>query len=200
MSRTIIAAHVYFRPCPKCGASIGYKRKDTRNEAQRHGRSCLSCRPAARFRQTHCDIHQCQRAHYALGRCKFHYQRVRNSGTPGSVEPNYSHFGRERRKTTKASTRPTIRDLHWAAGFIEGEGHVSSRADGSTGMGAAQVEREPLEQLQRFFGGSIYHRENGHKGIHNWFVSGARARGVMLTLYVLMGRRRQGQISRALRG
>jgi hypothetical protein len=51
-------------------------------------------------------------------------------------------------------------EIAWAAGFMEGEGYFS--ADPSTGrrrLGANQVNREPLDHLQRLFGGQIHKRE-----------------------------------------
>lgn len=55
-------------------------------------------------------------------------------------------------------------EIAWAAGFLEGEGWFAFR--GSRGskptaemrVGAAQVNREPLERLQSMYGGKIYGR------------------------------------------
>jgi hypothetical protein len=61
-------------------------------------------------------------------------------------------------------------------------------------VSAVQKQREPLERLRAMFGGTIRSRP-----IHQWRASGKRALGVMLTLFVLMSPRRQGQIKEALR-
>jgi hypothetical protein len=92
------------------------------------------------------------------------------------------------------------RDLHWAAGFLEGEGCF----DDDTGRGLArthvgQCQREPLERLQSLFGGSIriHRRAHGNrKTYHMWRLSGA---GLLLTMYGLMSPRRKQQIRKALR-
>jgi len=99
-------------------------------------------------------------------------------------------------------TKP-ISTLHlaWAAGFIEGEGWFLKSPNGSAQIGAAQVQREPLERLQALFGGKLVQRNtNGHskKKIWFWSLTARRSIEVMMTLYVLMSPRRQGQIETAL--
>lgn len=55
-------------------------------------------------------------------------------------------------------------EIAWAAGFLEGEGWFAYR--GSRGgqptdkmrVGAGQVNREPLERLQRMYGGRLHKR------------------------------------------
>ena len=103
--------------------------------------------------------------------------------------------GKERPETPKASAHPTIRDIAWAAGFIEGEGHFRSRSQ----VTAVQVDVEPLNRLVALFGGSIVpHTRAGNKhgwqASWTWRASGARARGIALTLYPLLSARRQTQI------
>jgi hypothetical protein len=102
-----------------------------------------------------------------------------------------------------ALARPTQRDLGWAAGFLEGEGSFAANS-GTQLATASQVQTEPLNMLQRFFGGSVRpHARNSQRNPNwqdafSWCVVGARARGVMLTLYVLMSPKRQAQIRKAL--
>ena len=96
---------------------------------------------------------------------------------------------------------PTSIDLAWAAGFLEGEGTFSS-ARTSPVASCAQVQREPLERLQRMFGGSIlfYRRKQptNRQDYHVWQVNGIRAAGVMMTLLCLMSPRRTGQLVASL--
>jgi hypothetical protein len=64
-----------------------------------------------------------------------------------------------------------IADAAWAAGFIDGEGTISVRRIWTKKLNryvyqlylrAAQVEREPLEKIQRIFGGKIWsHQPRG---------------------------------------
>jgi len=100
------------------------------------------------------------------------------------------------------SRSPSLRDLEWAAGFLEGEGHFrSSRVE------AKQISTtEPLERLLAIFGGHVetfsmeYRRQQGGKANDGsiWGVGGARARGVMMTLFPLLSTRRKAQIRGAL--
>ena len=106
-----------------------------------------------------------------------------------------------------SAQRLTTPELHWAAGFLDGEGsfgfRMSPRKNGSTigslTVAAKQVYLPSLEKLQRLFGGGIsgYTRYTGHS-INSWALSSARAAAVMMTLYVLLSPYRQGQIRSAL--
>ena len=109
-------------------------------------------------------------------------------------------LGRESPTTPRAAERPRIRDLTWVAGFLEGEGCFASGGD-SIQVCAVQVQREPLDRLQRWLGGKIYERRSNnprHNHAWVWQTSGARARGIMMTLYALMSPKRQLQIRKAL--
>lgn len=93
-----------------------------------------------------------------------------------------------------------IRDLAWAAGFLEGEGSFNSQR--SPRVSAAQVQREPLERLQALFGGRIAFRRTTagfKKGtIWVWALSVGPSVEVMMTLWTFMSPRRRGQIEAAL--
>jgi hypothetical protein len=111
-----------------------------------------------------------------------------------------------RRKRTDSSTSPKrtkipdSADLHWAAGFVEGEG--SFRGTKNTEMvEVSQVQLWPLEKLQQMFGGSIKKKSGNGKrqDFFLWRIWGARARGLQMTLYSLMSPRRQKQIQEVLK-
>jgi len=107
----------------------------------------------------------------------------------------------ERLKAASASIRPSQRMLGWAAGFYEGEGSSFYSATArSHRIVINQVEREPLERMLNYFGGSIYaipaHRMS--KPSWRWQCYGARARGIMLTLYALLSAKRQAQIRKVI--
>jgi len=91
-------------------------------------------------------------------------------------------------------------DIAWAAGFLEGEGCFFAK---DIGVFAAQVQREPLERLQKMLGGNIRPRPapdnfpNGQPQNY-WSIHGTRAAGAMMMLWSLMSPRRQGQIEEAL--
>lgn len=106
-------------------------------------------------------------------------------------------LGTEHPNTVKALVSPTIRDLEWAAGFLEGEGCFRHNG-GSQTVTAPQKDIETLVRLQSLFGGKLgLVRTRGFLS-HTWTVSGSRARGVMMTLYGLLSNRRKAQIRRAL--
>lgn len=102
-------------------------------------------------------------------------------------------LGYEWPTTKKATCSPTTCDLHWAAGMIEGEGSFSRSHSMNVRVG--QKNLEPLYKLLAMFGGNIIlEGEN----FHSWSCSGKRARGVAQTLYVLLSKRRQEQIRKAM--
>jgi len=132
--------------------------------------------------------------------------RTRASGLGIRLDSDFKHFGRERGGTRPASVRPTVRDLAWAAGFMEGEG-CFRRQSRCTRLSAKQIgTREPLERLVAMFGGVIHSVSNEHNRRRGgkardgweWTACGARARGVAMTLFPLLSRRRQDQVRRAL--
>lgn len=123
-------------------------------------------------------------------------------------------MGQERATTPKATKTPTLMDLAWAAGFIEGEGCYGR----SGGFGDASTERvqvaqkdpECLYRLQAMFGGRIGFQNSCYSNLITkpdapsdkipfWIVSGGRARGAMLTMYSFMSERRKAAIRKYLK-
>jgi hypothetical protein len=94
----------------------------------------------------------------------------------------------------------TTLDIAWAAGFLEGEGSfVANR--GTPVVVCPQVQREPLDRLQRMFGGTIYLQDRGnpkHQPCHIWRLNGFPAAGLMMTLLALLSPKRVGQVKAAL--
>ena len=95
--------------------------------------------------------------------------------------------------------RLTIADLHWAAGFLDGEGSFCFHSKKYLTISAKQKYLPSLEKLQRLFGGGIsgYTRRTRHS-IYSWAISSTQAAAVMMTLYVLLSPYRQAQIQTAL--
>jgi hypothetical protein len=95
------------------------------------------------------------------------------------------------------------KDIYWAAGFLEGEGTFQNPVGAGFRIAAPQVQREPLDRLQRMFGGGIglYGRQKrlNHSDCHTWHISGRAAAAVAMTLYVLMSPKRKAQIEGALK-
>ena len=145
-----------------------------------------------------CSVEGCEKAFRSRTSlwCEMHYERQRRHGDPSVVR---SRRGVENKSTKKASVRPAIRDLEWAAGFLEGEGSFYNNGN-STMTSAVQVNEAPVQRLLELFGGSLrsYPLRQGANTAWRWAASGARARGVAMTLYSLMSTKRQGQIRNAL--
>ncbi len=100
-----------------------------------------------------------------------------------------------------------VKDICWAAGFLEGEGYFCWNKNGSVSgkhvVTACQKIIEPLEKLQRIFGGHIYPyvlRNQGQPERHyyKWQPSGSISRGIMMTIYSQMSSKRQAEIRKAL--
>jgi hypothetical protein len=103
----------------------------------------------------------------------------------------HGNLGLERLTTNKATKSPVTGDLHWASGFLEGEASFSPSK-----IFVSQVNPDPLTRLLEIFGGTV--RRLANQPIWRWTVSGSRARGIMMTLYVLMSNTRKDQIKEAL--
>lgn len=104
----------------------------------------------------------------------------------------------------RARRSPSMRDLYWAAGFLEGEGNFQ-RHRRSGVVGGTNTDMEPIGRLRLMFGGSVLVREPQTNGsvvgrlpIYHWHASGPRAAGIMLTLYCLLSQKRQAEIRHAL--
>ena len=87
-------------------------------------------------------------------------------------------------------------DIAWAAGFIEGEGSFGNFT--TAGVRAAQVQKEPLDRLQKMFGGKIYlHKRNrdnaknaNAKDIWVWYLYGSKAAGAIMSMLCLLSPKR----------
>jgi hypothetical protein len=108
-------------------------------------------------------------------------------------------LGWQKPNTPRATQKPTVKDIYWAAGFYEGEGFATDTKT-SQQISAVQVNKEPLERLQKHFGGTVrlqnryaYTRPNS-KPIWRWRICGPRARGFAMTIFTLLSKRRQEQL------
>jgi hypothetical protein len=103
-----------------------------------------------------------------------------------------------------ATTSPSVPDLAWAAGFLEGEGNFSvnnrklPKKSISQVVRATQKNLEPLFRLQRLFGGTITTARKD--GYGEWRTYGGRARGIMLTMFTFLSAKKRADIRLALMG
>ena len=91
-------------------------------------------------------------------------------------------------------------NIAWAAGFLDGEGCFSfyKNRKGSINfqVDAGQMDDWPLRKLTGILGGQVHLIRNSNHGnmIWKWYASGARARGIMMTLFSFLSPRRQEKI------
>ncbi len=124
--------------------------------------------------------------------CNMHYRRW-SRGERGKVlsRPKYAHKGLGPKRS------PSTTDLHWAAGFIEGEGSFKQGIrERNITVQAKQKDPETLYRLREMFGGSVFLIDS--VGIYNWCISGPYGTGVALTLFSLLSTRRQQQLEHFL--
>lgn len=102
-------------------------------------------------------------------------------------------------KTPKATRPASTADIAWAAGFLEGEGTFRCQRRCQS-VSAGQANREPLVRLQAVFGGQISapRQCKNNKPFSTWYANGARARGVMMTVYAHLTGVRRNQVRAAL--
>ncbi|SRR5258706_5634355 len=95
---------------------------------------------------------------------------------------------------SKAIEHPTIKDIYWAAAIWEGEGSVSQSGQ----VSVTQKRKWILNRFKKLFGGHISPIEGvgvykTHK-CYRWQISGARARGFLLTIYTILSPHRKKQV------
>lgn len=90
----------------------------------------------------------------------------------------------------KATEHPSIKDIYWVAALWEGEGTVSQACQ----VNITQKKKWVLNRCKKLFGGHIYKT----KDCFRWIISGARARGFLLTIYTILSPHRKRQIRWAL--
>lgn len=94
----------------------------------------------------------------------------------------------------------TVKNIAWAAGFLEGEGCFPS--GGRISVRAAQVQPDPLYRMKLILGGNVtgpYQKSQpNHRPSYDWGIHGCHAIAVMMTIYNLMSPKRQVSIRKAI--
>ena len=101
-------------------------------------------------------------------------------------------------------------DIAWAAGFIDGEGCISTpvrvrvrnRRDYSLALYVGQVDPRPLLRLRDWFGGTVVPRTSWGRGrpIFMWRITGNTAEAALRTLLpYLTVKQEQARLALALR-
>jgi len=119
---------------------------------------------------------------------------------------------------SEAIEHPTTLDIAWAAGIFEGEGSCRAKITDRGYIGSAIVivnQKKPwiLQRLQALFGGTLRYRDRSkynsipqflegrqiiHSELWDWRISGARARGFIMTIYKFLSPHRKAQIEKTL--
>lgn len=93
-----------------------------------------------------------------------------------------------------------VQDICWAAGLYEGEGYVQYNCK-TERVVIGVTDKWVAERLQQLFGGKVYEyqsKKEGYSRTYIWRVIGPRARGFLMSVYLLLGPRRKAQIRSVL--
>lgn len=99
---------------------------------------------------------------------------------------------------------PTATDIAWVAGFWEGEGYIYVKKHRSKPggkqyaylcCGASQNERECLDRLRQWFGGSVHFSSKKLQQIWGWKVTGAGTTDFIAAVWPYLSERRREQIA-----
>jgi hypothetical protein len=99
----------------------------------------------------------------------------------------------------------SIKDIHWAAGLLEGEGCFYERKPPhfQPQVVCNMIDETPIRKLFFLFGGKLSPKwvdeRLSRQPQLEWRVYGSRAIGIMMTLYPLLCRRRQLKIEEMLK-
>jgi len=93
-----------------------------------------------------------------------------------------------------------IGDIKWLAGLLEGEGTFGLGSDGSVAISVGMTDADVIERAAMLMGQGPHrpYFERGQMPRYTAKVSGWQAAGWMMTLYSLMGARRQARIASLL--
>jgi hypothetical protein len=97
------------------------------------------------------------------------------------------------------SKRPTLDDIAWIAGVIEGEGSF-----GWSTISVPQKDPEILDRIQALVGGRVggpypNRKPSGEPSeIYRWWATGERGRGIARTVFHYLSTRRREQAARFL--
>jgi hypothetical protein len=90
----------------------------------------------------------------------------------------------------------------WLAGIIEGEGTIGVAKGKYPVVAVVMSDGDVVRRCQEYAGhGSVrgpYDRPNGNLPLWGWKITGRHAAGLMMTIYPLMGIRRQAKIQECL--
>lgn len=131
--------------------------------------------------------------------CLAAYNRERNRAIKRGTWDRSHRTRHNNAETPRPAVIPTIVDVAWAAGFLEGEG-TFTKTQGLLRIKVVQVNFEPLFRLQYLFGGHIYRRVRQHprRPFGEWIVNGQLAKAVIEQVFGFLSKKRQSQARKAI--
>ena len=106
-----------------------------------------------------------------------------------------------------ANRRPlSSQDIHWLAGLLEGEGCFTVHGNKRWGhshnpvVDLGMTDEDVVRRAQSLIGGNVYKMASRKLPIYRLRMTGAKAVAVMMTVYALMGARRQARIKGLIYG
>lgn len=94
-----------------------------------------------------------------------------------------------------------LADLYWLAGWLEGEGCFTVfMKQGTPAISAACTDRDIIQRVSLLWNSNVYSRKRAEnrKEIFQTTITSRKAAAWMMTLYPLMGQRRQARIRECL--
>ena len=118
--------------------------------------------------------------------------KFRHRSAPNGLgDVNHKNMGRMK-LGLEATKSPSNMELAWAAGLFEGEGSCQRKGQ-SCSMHVGQKDHWVCDRFKEYFGGHIGVGSMNGEPFYEWSASGARARGILMTLYSFLSPRRQSQ-------
>lgn len=151
-----------------------------------------------------CNVEDCGQRATSRGLCNPHYQMWYH-GYNMPVSPLLKHGNKQE---DIEILQPSIQDLYWLVGLLEGEGHFSYSRTQQLVLG--MTDEDVIIKAKRIIEKITRTEKPIHLIITNWRreelpmftirLYGAKARAMLKLIVPYMGERRRGQIWRTLNG
>lgn len=94
-----------------------------------------------------------------------------------------------------------LKDIYWLAGLLEGEGCFGLLAFGQPRIQLTMTDRDVIDRVAMIAGPAVkgpYRQSGNRQEVFAVTITGRKAAGWMMSIYPLMGQRRQSKIREAL--
>src|SRR5438309_2462480 len=139
-----------------------------------------------------------QRKQMIAARMKGHEHRLTSEDCRAGGGRSVGKFGRMA-SDRAPSIAPTMLDIAWAAGIIEGEGCIVKSQKGYERVHVGQKHRWIVDRLQQLFGWRVgIYRHPSTRMYFQWQLSGPRARGLLYTIFTFLSPHKKNHVRKAL--